>query len=50
MSAIVEAETAARTVQVRVLAGFALVAFLLAAIGIKEIPWSWWSLWSLWSL
>jgi putative ABC transport system permease protein len=34
MTAIIDAETASRSVQVRVLAGFALVAFLLAAIGI----------------
>jgi predicted permease len=34
---IVEAETAGRTVQVRVLAGFAGVAFLLAAIGIHGV-------------
>jgi predicted permease len=34
---IVDAETAARTVQVRALAGFAFVAFLLAAIGIHGV-------------
>ena len=34
MTAIIDAETASRSVQVRVLAGFALVAFLLAAVGI----------------
>ena len=34
---IVDAETASRAVQVRVLAGFALVAFLLAAIGIHGV-------------
>ena len=37
MTDIVEAQTASRTVQVRVLAGFALVAFLLAAIGIHGV-------------
>lgn len=37
MSAILDAETAARTVQVRLLAGFALIAFLLAAIGIHGV-------------
>ena len=34
---IVDAETASRSVQVRVLAGFAVVAFLLAAIGIHGV-------------
>jgi putative ABC transport system permease protein len=34
MTAIVDAETTSRSIQVRVLAGFAVVAFLLAAIGI----------------
>jgi predicted permease len=34
---IVDLETAGRTVQVRVLAGFAFVAFLLAAIGIHGV-------------
>ena len=34
MTDIIDAETASRTVQVRVLAGFALIAFLLAAIGV----------------
>ena len=38
MTDIIDAETASRTVQVRVLAGFALVAFLLAAIGIHGVP------------
>jgi predicted permease len=37
MTDILDAETASRTVQVRVLAGFALVAFLLAAIGIHGV-------------
>jgi predicted permease len=37
MTAIVEAETASRSLQARVLAGFALVAFLLAAIGIHGV-------------
>jgi predicted permease len=37
MTDIVEAQTASRTVQVRVLAGFTLVAFLLAAIGIHGV-------------
>ncbi|MEP6593997.1 MAG: ABC transporter permease, partial [Acidobacteriota bacterium] len=37
MTAIVDAETAPRAVQVRVLAGFAIVAFLLAAIGIHGV-------------
>jgi predicted permease len=37
MMDIIDAETAARTVQVRVLAGFAFVAFLLAAIGIHGV-------------
>ena len=37
MTDIIDAETASRTVQVRVLAGFALVAFLLAAIGIHGV-------------
>jgi ABC-type antimicrobial peptide transport system permease subunit len=34
---IVDAQTASRTVQVRVLGGFAFVAFLLAAIGIHGV-------------
>ncbi len=34
---IVDAETASRSVQVTVLAGFAVVAFLLAAIGIHGV-------------
>jgi predicted permease len=34
---IIDLQTAGRTVQVRVLAGFALVAFLLAAIGIHGV-------------
>jgi predicted permease len=34
---IIDAETASRSVQVRVLAGFATVAFLLAAIGIHGV-------------
>ncbi len=34
---IIDAETASRAVQVRVLAGFALLAFLLAAIGIHGV-------------
>src|SRR6185436_10525364 len=34
---IVDLQTASRTVQVRALAGFALVAFLLAAIGIHGV-------------
>ena len=37
MTDIVDAQTASRTAQVRVLAGFALVAFLLAAIGIHGV-------------
>ncbi len=37
MADIVDAETAARSTQVRVLAGFAFVAFLLAAIGIHGV-------------
>jgi putative ABC transport system permease protein len=37
MSEIVELQTASRSVQVRVLAGFTLVAFLLAAIGIHGV-------------
>ena len=37
MTAIVEAETASRSLQARVLAGFALVAFLLAAVGIHGV-------------
>ena len=37
MTAIVDAETASRSLQARVLAGFALVAFLLAAIGIHGV-------------
>ena len=37
MTDIVDLQTASRTVQVRVLAGFALVAFLLAAIGIHGV-------------
>ena len=37
MTEIIDLETASRTVQVRVLAGFALVAFLLAAIGIHGV-------------
>ena len=37
MTDIIDLETASRTVQVRVLAGFALVAFLLAAIGIHGV-------------
>ncbi|HEV8145484.1 MAG TPA: ABC transporter permease [Bryobacteraceae bacterium] len=37
MNEIVEGETATRTVQVRVLGAFALVAFLLAAIGIHGL-------------
>jgi predicted permease len=37
MTAIIEAETASRAIQVRVLAGFALVAVLLAAIGIHGV-------------
>jgi putative ABC transport system permease protein len=37
MTDIVGRQTATRTVQVRVLAGFALVAFLLAAIGIHGV-------------
>ena len=37
MTDIIDAETASRAVQVRVLAGFALVAFLLAAIGIHGV-------------
>ena len=37
MTDIVERQTASRSVQVRVLAGFTLVAFLLAAIGIHGV-------------
>ena len=37
MTAIIEAETASRSLQVRVLSGFAFVAFLLAAIGIHGV-------------
>ena len=37
MTDIVDAQTAARSVQVRVLSGFAFVAFLLAAIGIHGV-------------
>jgi predicted permease len=37
MTDIVDAQTASRSVQVRVLAGFACVAFLLAAIGIHGV-------------
>ena len=37
MTDIVDLQTASRTVQVRALAGFALVAFLLAAIGIHGV-------------
>ena len=37
MKEIVDAETASRGLQVRVLAGFAMVAFLLAAIGIHGV-------------
>jgi predicted permease len=37
MTDIVDAQTASRSTQVRVLAGFALVAFLLAAIGIHGV-------------
>jgi predicted permease len=37
MSEIVELQTASRTVQIRVLAGFTLIAFLLAAIGIHGV-------------
>jgi predicted permease len=37
MTDIVDAETASRSVQVRVLSGFAFVAFLLAAIGIHGV-------------
>jgi predicted permease len=37
MSDILDAETASRTLQVRVLAGFALVAFILAAIGVHGV-------------
>jgi predicted permease len=37
MSEIVELQTASRTVQIRVLAGFTLIAFLLAAIGIHGL-------------
>jgi len=37
MTDIVGSQTAARSVQVRVLAGFALLAFLLAAIGIHGL-------------
>ena len=37
MTDIIDAQTAWRSVQVRVLAGFALVAFLLAAIGIHGV-------------
>jgi putative ABC transport system permease protein len=37
MTGIVDAQTTPRSVQVRVLAGFALVAFLLAAVGIHGV-------------
>jgi len=37
LTAVIEGETASRTLQVRVLGGFALVAFLLAAIGIHGV-------------
>ena len=37
MTDIIEAETASRTLQVRVLGAFAMVAFLLAAIGIHGV-------------
>jgi putative ABC transport system permease protein len=37
MTDIIDLQTASRSVQVRVLAGFALVAFLLAAIGIHGV-------------
>jgi ABC-type antimicrobial peptide transport system permease subunit len=37
MTDIIDAETASRSAQVRVLAGFAFVAFLLAAIGIHGV-------------
>ncbi len=37
MTDIIDAETASRSLQVRVLAGFAFVAFLLAAIGIHGV-------------
>jgi len=37
MTEIVEAETTSRALQARVLAGFALVAFLLAAVGIHGV-------------
>jgi predicted permease len=37
MTDIIGLETASRTVQVRVLAGFALIAFLLAAVGIHGV-------------
>ncbi len=37
MADIIDRQTASRTVQVRVLAGFAFVAFLLAAIGIHGV-------------
>ena len=37
MSEIVELQTASRTVQIRVLAGFTLIAFLLAAIGVHGV-------------
>jgi predicted permease len=37
MTDIIDAQTASRSVQVRVLAGFAFVAFLLAAIGIHGV-------------
>ncbi len=37
MNEIIEAETASRALQVRVLGGFAFVAFLLAAIGIHGV-------------
>jgi predicted permease len=37
MTDVIDAETASRTLQVRVLLGFAVVAFLLAAIGIHGV-------------
>jgi putative ABC transport system permease protein len=37
MTEIIEGETASRSLQVRVLSGFAIVAFLLAAIGIHGV-------------
>ena len=37
LSDIVESETAARRVQVRVLVGFAAISFLLAGIGIHGL-------------